>query len=60
MLIGLVFVEVNSGDLPNDWSFGLRVAGVMIAVILFAGLLWRRYSLTGRIISTVVTGSWWP
>jgi hypothetical protein len=38
----LVFVEVNSGDLPNGWSFGLRVAGVMIAVMLFAGLLWRR------------------
>lgn len=33
------------GELPNNWSFGLRAAGVMIAVILFAGLLWRRQSL---------------
>jgi hypothetical protein len=42
LVFGLVFVEVNSGDLPNDWSLGLRVAGVMMAVVLFAGLLWRR------------------
>jgi hypothetical protein len=42
LVFGLVFIEVNSGDLPDNWSFGLRVAGVMIAAILFAGLLWRR------------------
>lgn len=45
LVFGLVFVEVNSGDLPYDWSFGLRAAGVMIGVMLFAGLLWRRRSL---------------
>jgi hypothetical protein len=41
----LVFVEVNSGDLPDGWSFGLRAAGAVIAVILLVGLLWRRRSL---------------
>jgi len=42
LVFGLVFVEVSSGDLPVNWSFGLRAAGVMIAVMLFVGLLWRR------------------
>lgn len=45
LVFGLVFVEVNSGYLPNDWSFGLQVAGVIMAVMLFAGLLWRRHWL---------------
>jgi hypothetical protein len=42
LVFGVIFVEVNSGDLPPTWSFGLRAAGVMIAVILFVSLLWRR------------------
>jgi hypothetical protein len=42
LVFGLIFVEVNSGDVAYPWSFGLQVAGVMIAVILFVGLLWRR------------------
>jgi hypothetical protein len=55
-------VEVNSGDVASHWSFGLRVAGVMIAVILFVGLLRRRRSLDRagrlRVVLIVVTG-WW-
>lgn len=47
LVFGLVFVEVNSGDVAPGWSWGLRVAGVVIAAILFAGLLWRR-RLWGR------------
>ncbi|MDQ3763819.1 MAG: hypothetical protein M3460_20045 [Actinomycetota bacterium] len=45
LVFGLVFVEVNSGDLASNWSFWLRIAGAMIAVILFVGLLRRRRSL---------------
>lgn len=45
LVFGLVFVEVNSGDLPDNWSFGLRAAGAVIALILLVGLLWRRRSL---------------
>jgi hypothetical protein len=42
LVFGLIFVEVNSGDLASTWSFGLRAAGAVIAMILFVGLLWRR------------------
>jgi hypothetical protein len=45
LVFGLIFVEVNSGDVASHWSFGLRVTGVMIAVILFVGLLRRRRPL---------------
>lgn len=45
LVFGLIFIEVNSGDLASTWSFGLRAAGVVIAVILFVGLLWRRRGL---------------
>lgn len=59
LVFGLIFVEVNSGDVASHWSFGLRVAGVMIAVILFVGLLRRRRPLdrvgqaAGRLIVVI-------
>jgi hypothetical protein len=42
LMFGLIFVEANSADLASTWSFVLRAAGVVVAVILLVGLLWRR------------------
>ncbi|BCY08150.1 hypothetical protein [Actinoplanes sp. L3-i22] len=36
---GTVFVMVNSGGLAGPWPLVIRVAGVLVAVALFAGVL---------------------
>lgn len=45
---GLVFVEVNSGELPGGWPLGIRIGGAVVAVGLLVAL-----GLTARRASAV-------
>lgn len=36
---GLVFIVVNSGELPTPWSLGIRLVAVLIAVVLVVCLV---------------------
>lgn len=38
-IFGLVFVEVNSGQLPGGWPLGIRVAGAVVALALLLAIL---------------------
>jgi hypothetical protein len=39
IVFGLVFVEVNSGDLPGVWPVVARIGGLIVAAALLFGLL---------------------
>ncbi|HEX6357475.1 hypothetical protein [Actinophytocola sp.] len=39
VVFGLVFIEVNSGELPGSWPLVVRVAGAVVAAVLLAGLV---------------------
>lgn len=53
VVFGLVFIEVNSGELPGDWPLVVRVAGVVVAAVLLAGVVWmaRRGTVQGEVPS---------
>lgn len=38
LVFGLVFVEVNSGGLASPWPLVIRLAGVVVAIALFAAV----------------------
>lgn len=51
VVFGLVFIEVNSGELPGNWPLIVRVAGAVLAAALLAGLVWvaRRGEVEGHV-----------
>lgn len=38
VIFGLVFIEINSGQLPHAWQAAVRVGGALLAAVLIAGL----------------------
>ena len=40
VVFGLVFIEVNSGELPDPWSLVVRVLGAVVAAVLLLGIVW--------------------
>ena len=38
VIFGLVFIEVNSGQLPHSWQAATRVVGALAAAVLIAAL----------------------
>jgi heme/copper-type cytochrome/quinol oxidase subunit 4 len=58
VLFGLVFVEVNSGELPGPWSVVVRVLGVLVAAILLVGIAWvaRNGQVEGEVPSGGLAG----
>lgn len=48
VVFGLVFIVVNSSELPTAWSLGLRLVAVLVAAVLVIGSVRRLRHAAGR------------
>lgn len=58
VVFGLVFIEVNSGELPESWPLVVRVAGAVTAAVLLVGVVWvaRKGDVRGEVPAGGFTG----